>query len=154
MDLSKRRMPLNAYFISQFSYCPLVWMFHSRGKNNKINRIHERCLRIIYNDKKSTFYELLEKDGSVSIHKRNLLFLSCEMFKLKRDMAPELIKELILQIRQRKYELRNNLDFAVPIMKSVHKGLESLSYLDPKIWGLLALETKETEAFSQFKAKI
>ena len=55
MDLSKRRILLNAFFISQFSYCPLVWMFHSRGKNNKINRIHERCLRIIYNDKKSTF---------------------------------------------------------------------------------------------------
>ena len=56
MDLSKRRILLNAFFISQFSYCPLVWMFHSRGKNNKINRIHERCLRIVYNDKKSTFY--------------------------------------------------------------------------------------------------
>ena len=69
MDLSKRRILLNAFFISQFSYCPLVWMFHSRGKNNKINRIHERCLRIIYNDKKSTFYELLEKYGSISIQK-------------------------------------------------------------------------------------
>ena len=125
MDLSKRRILLNAFFISQFSYCPLVWMFHSRGKNNKINRIHERCLRIIYNDKKSTFYELLEKDGSVSIHKRNLRFLACEMFKLKRDMAPELIKELILPNRQSRYELRNNPDFAVPIVKSVHKDLES-----------------------------
>ena len=72
MDLSKRRILLNAFFISQFSYCPLVWMFHNREKNDKINQIHERCLRIIYNDKKSTFYELLEKDRSVSIHKRNL----------------------------------------------------------------------------------
>ena len=69
MDLSKRRILLNAFFISQFSYCPLVWMFHGRGKNNKVNRIHERGLPIIYNDKKSTFYELLEKDGSVSIQK-------------------------------------------------------------------------------------
>ena len=129
-------------------------MFHNRGKNNKINRICERCLEIIYNDKKSTFYELLEKDGSVSIHKRNLRFLACEMFKLKRDMAPELIKELILPNRQRRYELRNNPDFAVPIVKSVHKGLESLSYLGPKIWELLPLEIKETETFSQFKAKI
>ena len=55
MDLSKRRILLNAFFISQFRYCTLVWMFHSSGKNNKINRIHERCLQIIYNDKKSTF---------------------------------------------------------------------------------------------------
>ena len=26
-------------------------MCHSRENNNKINRLHERCLRIIYNDK-------------------------------------------------------------------------------------------------------
>ena len=73
-----------------------------------INRIHERCLGIIYNDRESTFYELLEKDGSVAIHKRNFRFLACEMFKLKRDMAPELIKDSILPNRQRRYELRNN----------------------------------------------
>ena len=89
MDLSKRRILLNAFFTSQFSYCPLVSMFHSRGKINKVNRIHERCLRIIRNNEKSTFHELLEKDGSVSIHKRNLRFLACEMFKLKTDMVPE-----------------------------------------------------------------
>ena len=69
-------------------------------------------------------------------------------------MAPELNKELILPNRKRRYELRNNPDFAVQIVKSVHKGLESLSYLGPKIWDLLPLEIKETETFSQFKAKI
>ena len=129
-------------------------MFHSRGKNNKINRNHGRCLRIIYNDKKSAFYEFLEKDGFVSIHKRNLRFLACEIFKLKRDMAPELIKELILPNRQRRYEWINNPDFSVPIVKSVPKDLESLSYLGPKIWELLPLVIKEAENISQFKAKI
>ena len=97
---------------------------------------------MLTNDMTSTFYELLEKDDSVSIHKRNLRFLACEMFKLKRDMAPELIKELILPNRQRRYELRNNLDFALPIVKSVHKDLESLSYLGPKICKILPLEIK------------
>ena len=80
-------------------------MFISRGKNNKINRIHNRCLRIIYNDKKSTYYEWLEKNGCLD-HNRKLRFLECEMFKLKRGMAPELIKELILPNRQHRYELR------------------------------------------------
>ena len=101
-------------------------MLYSRGKNNKINQIHERCLRIIHNDKKSTFYELLEKDGSASIHKRNLRLLACEMFKLKRDIAFELIKELILPNRHHRCELRNSPDFAVPIVKSVHKDLNLL----------------------------
>ena len=96
---------------------------------------------------------MLEKGGSVSIHKRNLRFLACEMFKLKRGMVPNLIKELILPNRQHRYELRNNPDFAVLIVKSVHKGLESLSYLGPKGWELLPLEIKETETLLQFKAK-
>ena len=43
---------------------------------------------------KSTFYELLKKDGSVSMHKQNLRFIACEMFQLKWDMVPELIKDL------------------------------------------------------------
>ena len=89
-----------------------------------------------------------------SIHKRNLHFLACEMFKLKRCIAPELIKELILPDRQHRYELRNNPDFAVPIVKSVHKGLESLSYLGSNILRLLPLEIKEAENLLQFKAKI
>ena len=68
MDLSKRRRIMNAFFNSQFSCCPLIWMCHNRTSNRKINRLHERCLRIIYNDKQSSFKMLLEKDSSLSIH--------------------------------------------------------------------------------------
>ena len=68
MNISKRRILMIAFFKSQFSYCPLVWMCHSRANNGKINRLHERCLRIIYSDKQSSFEMLLEKDGSVSVH--------------------------------------------------------------------------------------
>ena len=48
MNISKRRILMNSFFNSQFNYCPLVWMFHSRSVNNKINRLHERVLRIVY----------------------------------------------------------------------------------------------------------
>ena len=59
MDLNKKRLLLNAFFMSQFNYCQLVWMCHNCTKNNKINRFHERCLRLIYNNKKSSFKQLL-----------------------------------------------------------------------------------------------
>ena len=68
MELGKRRILMNIFFDSQFNYCPVIWMCHSRALNNKTNRLHEQCLRIIYNDKTSTFKELLEKDNSISIH--------------------------------------------------------------------------------------
>ena len=78
MNISKRRILMNAFFKSQFSYCPLVWMCHSRVNNGKINRLHERCLPI-YSDKQSLFETLLENDGSVSVHNRNLQILASEM---------------------------------------------------------------------------
>ena len=78
MNLDKRRRIIKAFIESQFGYCPLVWMFHSRSLNNKINRIHERALRITYNDKSSNFQELLDKDNSVTIHHRNIRTLAIE----------------------------------------------------------------------------
>ena len=40
MNLPKRRMIMKSFITSQFGYCPLIWMFHSRALNNKINSIH------------------------------------------------------------------------------------------------------------------
>ena len=64
MDISKKRGIMKAFILSQFSYCPLVWMFHSRSLNHRINKINERALRIVYNDHQCTFEELLERDNS------------------------------------------------------------------------------------------
>ena len=43
-------------------------MFCSRSANNKINKLHERALRIVYDDYNSKFEELLTKDSSFTIH--------------------------------------------------------------------------------------
>lgn len=63
-----------------------------------------------------------------------------------------LIRQLILTNRQHKFGLQNNPDFAVPKVKSTHKGLESLSHLGPKNWELLPLAIKEIETLLQFNA--
>ena len=94
MELTKRRILMNAFFDSQFKNCPLIWMFHSRNLNNKINRLHERCLRVIYNDKTSRFEQLLENDNSVSIHHRNIQALAVEMYKVTNGLSPEIMNEI------------------------------------------------------------
>ena len=60
MSIPKRKQLMNSFFISQFNYCPLVCP-HSRLMSNKINRLHEKCLRIVYSDKTLSFEELLDK---------------------------------------------------------------------------------------------
>ena len=62
-------------------------MFCSRKMNNKINYIHERALRLVYEDYKTSFEELLSKDNSVSIHHRNIQDVAIEMFKVKNDLC-------------------------------------------------------------------
>ena len=55
LTIDKRKILLNSFITAQFNYCPLIWMCHSRALNNKINRIQERALRIVYNDYLSQF---------------------------------------------------------------------------------------------------
>ena len=87
LKFDQRKLLLNAFITSQFSYAPVVWVFHNRKLNNHINRINERALRIVYQDHYSTFEELLAKDGSFKIHDRNLQILLIEILKLKLERS-------------------------------------------------------------------
>ena len=88
-------MIMKAFIESQFGYCPLVWMFHSRSLNNKINRIHKRLLRITYNDKSSSFQNLLEKDSSVTIHDKNIKILATETYKFLQGLSLPRMNEIL-----------------------------------------------------------
>ena len=106
MGIAKKRILMNAFFTSQFSYCLLVWMCHSRTNNNKINRFHERCLQIADNDKQSLFNELLEKYGSVSIHMRNMQILATQMYKLINNLSPPIMNRVFKLNSGSRYNVR------------------------------------------------
>ena len=132
MNLSKRKLLMNSFFTSQFNYCPLVWMCHNRTNNNKINRLHERCLRIVYKDNKSSFQELLDKDKGVTIHVKNVRTLAVEMFEVSNNYSTSLMSE-IFDKRNNVSNFRNPSEFARRNVLSVFNGTESISFLGPKI---------------------
>ena len=112
MGLPKRRILMNAFFKAQFNYCPIIWMFHSRCLNNKINRLPESCLRMTYNDKILNFEELLTKDNSVSIHhSNNIHTLATEMYKVGSDMSPDIMNEVFKLRNTLHYNLRHTSHF-------------------------------------------
>ena len=137
MGTTKKRIVMNTFFMSEFSYCPLVWMCCNRSLNTKINRLHERCLRIVHNDKRW----LLVKDGSVSIHYQNLQKLAVEIFKVSRGLSPEVVNKLFQFREQIPYELRQRCQFQILWVHSVFSGTESLKSLGQKVWALLPDET-------------
>ena len=122
--------------------------------NHKINRLHERYLRIIYSDKKSSFDELLDKDESVSIHHQNIQKLGIEMFKVLNGENPQIVNEIFHIRDETSYELRQRSCFHIPSVNTVFSGTESIRFLGPKIWELIPNDIKSLENLRDFKTAI
>ena len=63
----------------------------------KINKIHERALRIAFKDMSSYFEEMLIKAASVTIHQRNLQLLTTEIYKIKHDLNPKFMGKIFVE---------------------------------------------------------
>ena len=154
MGTTKKRIVMNTFFMSEFSYCPLVSMCCNRSLNTKINQLHEQCLWIVYNDKESNFNEILVKDCSVSIHHQNLQKLAVKIFKVSRGLSPEIVNKLFQFREQIPYELRQRCQFQILWVHSVFSGTESLKFLGPKVWALVPNEMKQLESLGKFRNAI
>ena len=143
---------MKAFIISQFGYCPLVWMFHSRTLNNRINKIHERALRLVYKDNDISFSDLLLRDDSVTIYERNLQALAIELFKVVNGLAPNILKDTFPLKDSSMYS--SNFPFKTRNVRIVNYGTETLAYLGPKIWEMVPNEIKAATNLIEFKNKI
>ena len=153
MNLTKRELMMNSFFTSQFNYCPLLWMCHNCTINNRTNSLHERCLRIVYNDNKSSFQELLDKDKDVTIHVKNVRALALEMFKVSNNYSTSLMS-MIFDKRNNVYDFRNPSEFTRRNVRSVFNGTESISCLGSKIWDIVPSELKQLKTINAFKKEI
>ena len=126
-------------------------MFHSRALNNKISRLNERCLRMIYNNKISNIKELLHKDNSVSMHQNNINALAVEMYEVVNCMSPEIMNEVFKQSNNPHYNLKHILQISLDPIHSVYNGTESTSYLERKIWEQIHSEMQNRKTLEGFK---
>ena len=152
MDLKQRKTIINSFILSQFGYCPLVWMFHSRELNNRINRIHERSLRLVYQDFESSFENLLKMDESFTIHERNIQSLCIELYKVAYGISPKIMRLVFPTKPEIKYPWENI--FQTFNVRTVTWGTESLSHLGPKLWSMIPIPIRKLARLSQFKKQI
>ena len=143
-----------SFIISQFDYCPLIWMIHNKGLNNKINHIHEGALCIIYHNCSSTFKDLLSKDKSVTIYKRNLQQLATEIFKVIKVIAPIILNETFTFVKNNTYNLRSGMNLSRVNVHSTQYDTESIGNLGLKIWNHVPVHMKDLKALSTFKNQI
>ena len=127
-------------------------MFCSRKMNRKINHLHERSLRLVYNDSKSSLRQLIIKDNSVSIHHRNIQNVAILMFKVKRDLCPHFVRELFTPIQS---HTRSNAEFLRPRVNTVTKGDLSLRHFAPIVWNtMVPHDIRAITDLNEFKKNI
>ena len=90
-------MLLTSFFMSNPLYCPLIWMFCSKSGNKEINRTNKHALRVLYEDYDSSFEQLLEGDGSITVDQRNLQNLMTEIYKTINQINPAYMWEFFVE---------------------------------------------------------
>ena len=137
---------------SQCAYCPLVWMFCFRQSNSLINKVHERALKLIYQNN-CNFEVLLEKHHDFSIHQRNLQVLMTEIYKIVNGIALPIMNSLFT-FRLNQHNLRNFQELSREKRDTVNYGLETVTYRAPVLWAKLLSEYKLAGSLTALKSKI
>ena len=144
---------INAYIKCLFNYCPLVWMFCYRGIMHKMNKIHKRSLRLILNNYKDDFQDLLRSSGDISIHQRCISSLLTKVYKYIRGLSAEIMNE-VFSVRANIYNTQQFNVFETHVPTSNRYGLNSIPYKANQLWNLLPKNHKSSPSLTLFKNEI
>ena len=154
IDPIKLKLLMDAFITSQFNYCPLVWMFHDRRANAKINKVFERALRIACNDSgNNSMNNYCNYNKSLTVHQRNLQLLMIEIFKTKNNLNPTFMKDIFV-VKNSYYSLRNPNHFQLPNVRTTIYGIENIQFRGCSLWSLLPNSMKNSESLQEFKSRI
>ena len=81
-------------------------MFYTKQLNNGINSLHEKTLRVTYQDGNSSFSELFNLDKSVSLRCRNIKYLLTQIYKVKIGLSPPIMIDIFSLSENSSYNLR------------------------------------------------
>ena len=129
-------------------------MFHTRQLKNRTYNLHEKALRVTYQDSNSSFSELLNLDQSVSIHYRSIKYLLTEIYKAKTGLSPPIMSNIFRLNENSSYNLRCGVSVNRRNIKTSKFGFKTVSTIGAILWNDLSAELKNAESLKTFKQKI
>jgi len=142
----------HSFIISNFGYCPLIWMFCGKTCNESINRVQRKALRAVHNDYTSNFSNLLSHGKHKTIHEMNKIKLLTQVYKCLENECPTFLSNLFVK-RNVGYNLRRSNLLVLPKAKS-HYGLNSIAYRGSMAWNNLSDNFKNHKNSNDFKESI
>ena len=86
-----------------------------------MNKLHERALRIVYNDTTTSFEELLVKNKTFTIHHQNIQSLAIEIYKAVNNLPGGNLSEIFIR-NSHNYNLCSSSELTVPSINTAIKG--------------------------------
>ena len=139
-----------AYIMSAFKYCPLIWMFCNKTSNNQINKIHKRTLRLVYEMEDTNFEDLLLKDNSRNVHKNNINTLLIEIYKSINNLSPPIMKDFF-DMKNTRYDLRSKQLLILTETSTSRYGAQALCFKGSLIWNTVPNKFKNIDNIEDFK---
>ena len=133
LNPNSRIILYNSFVMSNLNYCPNVWHFCGKGNNEKLEKIQERALRILYRDYASSYDELITQSCTEKILTTRLKKILIDIFKTLRGMNPPYLQQMYV-LKETQYDFRNEKIIIQPETNKVTYGIRSLSYVGAKLW--------------------
>ena len=132
ISLKSKSIIYNSFIASNFNYCPLVWHFCGATNSNKLEKLRERSLRIVYNDFESPIQSLIDKSGQENLLSNRLKYFILEVFKSVNKLNAGCLHDMFVR-KEVPYDMRTPR-LEQPIRRTTTYGLRSFSYLGAKLW--------------------
>ena len=121
------------FIMSDFNYCPLVWHFCGQVNNQKLEKIQERALRILFADYNSSYMELLGRAGTTTLLIQRLRRIALTVFKSVHGLNPPCLNDMFTP-KELPYRMRDSSLLEQSGCRTTAFGLRSISYIGAKLW--------------------
>ena len=153
LEEKERKLLVDTHVISYFSYASTVWHFCGLSDIHKMEKLHERCIRFIYNEYDKNYFKLLNEKKLNTLFGKRTLAMCCETYKTVHDLNAAYMKDILCQ-RPSKYPSRNADDLYVPKVNQITYGHKSYRVQGPKMWNCLPNELKQINSYDTFRNRI
>ena len=112
--------------------------------------MHYRALRIVYNDYRVSYEELLHRVNTTTLHLGRMQSTAIETYKCLNGIAPEYIRDLV-KYKNAKYNSRYENMLQLPTVRTSRCGKNRFRFEAARVWSCLPNEIRCAENFKEFK---
>ena len=149
LDHSKANALCNAYILSAFSYCPIIWMYCSKKANRLIDSVYKRSIRTVENNFLLSLEEVLAQSNRSTCHRKNLEILLLEIYRSLHCLNPEFMWDMFPKINTN-HALRSGQNVKIPTF-STSLSVKSFVFRGSIAWNSLPKSLKESSSPLAFK---